>query len=78
MAPMFASIVLRVLAFAAFAGFGIAWAATHGESLAIMWVVSFAAIVVLTVWDAIPQEDRAVLGSWERVPGFSKNPDDYR
>lgn len=73
MRPMLASI-LRVCAFAAFVVLGIAWSSDKSETLGTLWMLSFALVALVAVWDERPD-----LGAWwERVPGPSKNPDDYR
>jgi hypothetical protein len=75
---MLASIIWRGAGFAAFTGFGIAWATDHDDVLAVLWVLSFAWLVGATLWYSVPVEDRLrVRGLWDVLPGPSKNPDDY-
>jgi len=74
-----AAVVLRVLAVVAFAALGIVWASTGDDAVGAGWVVSFVAVVALTLWYAVEPEDRpSVISLWDAVPGPSKDPDDYR
>jgi hypothetical protein len=74
-----ASVLSRLLAGVAFAGFGIAWSSARSSTLAVLWVISFVFLVVAALWYDIPPEHRPNLSAlWYLVPGSSKNPDDYR
>lgn len=76
---MLASVLSRSLAAVAFVVFGIVWSSSRSSTLAVLWVISFVALVFAALWYDMPPENRPRLSAaWYRVPGSSKNPDDYR
>jgi hypothetical protein len=73
------SLLLRLVAVAAFVVLGIVWSSERTETLAVLWSVSFAFVAVLAVWaDLEPRMRPTLSGLWAALPGPSKNPDDYR
>ncbi|ADB51039.1 hypothetical protein [Conexibacter woesei] len=71
-------LVLRLLALAIFAVLGIVWSGNPDDTTAALWVVSFVLVVFAAVESEAPREGAGLSALWERIPGPSKNPDDYR
>ncbi len=75
---MVASVLMRIFAFGAFLGLGIAWMADHDQVLAILWVASFVFAALVTIWYALTDEARAGLSQvGDVVPWPSRDFRDY-
>lgn len=68
------SVLIRAFAFVAFLGLGIAWMADSDHLLAVLWIVSFAVVALVTIWYAFSDEARAGLSQvGDLVPRSSRD-----
>jgi hypothetical protein len=73
--------IAGLLSFAAFLVLGIVWSSQSDPSgtLVTFWVISFALAALSALWlDLKPAQPPTAGALWDRVPGPSKDPADYR